>query len=211
MALLSFKKTKQLLKKYKIGMVKTEIVDSKEKLLFAAKKLGFPLAIKISSPKIIHKTEKKLVITYIKNKNELLNGFYTLIKNSKGLDEIEGILVQKMATGTELICGAKKDDVFGPVIMFGLGGIFVEVLKDISFRIAPIKNSDAMDMIKEIKAYKILTGYRNHPAVNIKKVAEMLKNLSLLSLENKAIKAIDFNPVFADKNKVEVVDAKILI
>jgi len=200
--LLSFKETKNILKKYKIPYAKSGIVKNKKKLLSFAKKIGYPLALKISD--VLHKTDVGGVILDIRDKKELIGEYKKISKISKE------IIVQQMIKGEMIIMGAKMDPVFGPIILFGLGGIFVEILKDVSFRLAPITKTEAREMIKEIKGYPILKGARGREVINTKNLEEMLVNLSDL-IAKEDIKEIDFNPVIIDSKQTIVVDAKILI
>jgi acyl-CoA synthetase (NDP forming) len=207
--LLDFESTKKLLLKYKIPQVKADIVkDIKQAILFS-KQNGFPIVLKIFSPKIIHKTEISGVIIDIKNEKDLLFSWQQIEKIAKA--KKTEIIIQKMIFGEQIIIGAKRDSVFGPVVAFGLGGIFVEILKDISFRLAPINNKEAKEMISEIKGNKILNGYRNRESVNLKKIEEILLSLSSMISNEKQIKEIDFNPVIANKKDVFVIDAKIIV
>ncbi len=208
--LLDFQETKKILDKYNIPLVKTEVINSERQGFDFASRNGWPVVLKVFSPKILHRTELGLVKNNIKNEVELKSSFCDILKKSDKLKN-KKILIQTKAKGTEIICGMKRDSVFGPVLLFGLGGIFVEVLKDVSFGIAPLKEKDALQMIKEIKGYKILKGYRKYPEVDLKKISKLLINLSRLSLEEKRIKEIDFNPVFVGPKKIEAVDFKIII
>ncbi len=199
MALLNFQETKKLLQKYKIPLCQTEISKSKEQAIKIAEKIGYPLVLKIAPLKIVHKTKINGVKTEIKNEKELKKAWDDLSK----LKETEGILIQKMLSGREVILGIKKDPQLGMVLMFGLGGIFVEVLKDISFRICPVSKKQAEKMVKEIKGYPVL--------VNIKQIIEIIVNLSKLAQKQKKIKEIDLNPVIVNEKKALVVDAKIVV
>jgi len=204
-----FEETKKLLSKYKIPCGQGKIIKNKTVAFDFVKQIGYPVVLKIYSSNILHKTDIKGVILDIRNK-ELLSkawGRISKLAKSKKTD----ILIQKQEQGTEVIIGAKKDPVFGPIIMFGLGGIFAEVLKDISFRLAPITKKEAREMIKEIKGYKILKGYRGQKQVNLLKLEEILLSLSDLITKENRIKEIDLNPVMVDSKKVVVVDAKIII
>lgn len=210
MALLSFKKTKELLRQYKIPLVKTKLVKTKKEAKNFAKKIGWPLVLKISSSEVLHRTEAGLVKVGIENEKELLRAFEEILRKSKDL-QVEGILVQKMARGIEVACGMKKDSSFGPVLMFGLGGVFIEILKDVSFQIAPISRKEALEMIRGIKSFNILKGFRGRPPANLKEIAEILVKLSKLSEDHQEIKEIDLNPVFVNEKEVQVADAKFLI
>lgn len=207
--LLDFESTNKLLLKYKIPQVKAEIVkDIKQAILFS-KQNGFPVVLKIFSPKIIHKTDIGGVIIDIKNEKDLLSSWQQIEKIAK--TKKTEIIIQKMIFGEQIIIGAKRDSVFGPVVAFGLGGIFVEILKDVSFRLAPITNREAKKMIDEIKGNKILKGYRNRESVNLKKIEEILLSISQMISKEYQIKEIDLNPVIANKKEVFVIDAKIIV
>jgi len=205
---LTHKDASSLLKKYQIPLIKTKKVSNWEEVLNIANKWGFPLALKIDSPKILHKTDIGGVITNIQGKKELKVAWQKLQKIAK---KYKGeVIVQPNVKGLEVIIGAKKDPVFGGVVMFGIGGIFVEVFKDVSFRIAPISKKEAKKMIKEIKGYPILKGYRGQNPVNIDKLTEILVSVSKLIQKEKNIQEIDLNPVIVDQKRALVVDAKIL-
>jgi acyl-CoA synthetase (NDP forming) len=211
--LLSFDKTQKLLSQYKIPFIKSRLAKNKLEALRFGELIGYPVVLKIVSSEILHKTDINGVKLNIKNPGELKKSFDEIIKSIKQKApkaKVEGVLVQKQKEGTEIIIGTKRDPVFGPVIMFGLGGIFVEVFKDVSFRLAPITEKEAKEMIKEIKGYKILAGFRGRKPVNLKKLAEILVNLSKLIQKEKNIKEIDLNPVIVNEIEAMVVDAKIL-
>ena len=206
MKLLSFKKTEELLEKYKIPVVETRLVKTKKEAKEAAKKFWVeggwrPMVLKIASPEVLHRTERGLVKIGIQNEKELTKAFDEILKNSKKI-KVEGILVQKMAKGIEIACGMKRDASFGPVLMFGLGGVFIEVLKDVSFQIAPVSKREAGEMVKK---------YTGRTRANLRKIVGILIQLSKLALENPEIKEIDFNPVFCDEKKARVADFKIII
>lgn len=193
------RKTLELLKKYKLGFVDYKIVKDEKDL----DKIDYPVVMKVFSEEIVHKSEKGGVIVNIKDKDDALAAFKKLRKISKD------VLVQKMIFGKEVIIGMKKDPQFGPVIMFGLGGIFVEVMKDTSLRICPVNKDDAISMIKEIKAYKILSGTRGEKNVDIDGIANIIVKLSSLSLKEK-INEIDLNPVMVNEKEAVIVDARFM-
>jgi acyl-CoA synthetase (NDP forming) len=210
MEILSFSETRKMLLKYKIPFCKTEIFNSKEKALAYAQKIGFPIVLKIHSRTIFHKSEIGGVRVGINNEDDFVEVWNEMKENTE-LRNIEGILVQEMINGNEMAIGMKRDPQFGPVLMVGLGGIFIEVLKDVAFRIAPIEKDEALKMIKEIKGYKLLEGYRNREGVNIDKLAVLLVNLSKLSINEKKILSIDFNPVMGNSKSVLVADFRLII
>lgn len=212
--MLSFLESKKLLDYYNIPQVNQRLAFYFDEAADFVAKNGFPVALKIVSKNLIHKTEEQAFFLNIKSEEELKKSWQTL-ETISGKKEIktgfEGILVQKMAEGIELIIGAKKDEIFGPVIMFGLGGVFTEIYKDIVFRLAPINKVEAEKMIKEIKGYKILTGFRGKKAVDIGNLAEILVKISAIISQEKNIKEIDLNPVFVQGKEINIVDVKIII
>jgi len=212
MELLGFEKTKELLRQYKIPLVKTRLVKTKKEAKNFAKKIGWPLVLKISSSEVLHRTEKGLVKVGIENEKELGKAFDEIMGTVpvRGKSPAEGVLIQKMARGIEVACGMKRDVTFGPVLMFGLGGVFIELLKDVSFAIAPVNKREAMETIKKIKGYKILKGYRGKNPVNLDGLVKVLVGISKLSMEHSEIKEIDFNPIFVNEKRVQVADFKII-
>ncbi|MEM4827731.1 MAG: acetate--CoA ligase family protein, partial [Desulfurococcaceae archaeon] len=170
---------------------------------------------KIVSPDISHKTDIGGVILGIKNREEVMDSYRKIITNVKTMypdARIAGVLVQKMVPkGVEVIVGGARDNVFGIVIMFGLGGVLTEVLRDVTFRVWPFTQEEAMDMIKEIKGVELLRGYRGLPPANINSVAEIVIKLGKLMEENPAIESADLNPVVAYPDKSLVVDARFIL
>jgi len=210
MEILSFEETKRLLNKYKLPFCRTEIFNSKEKALAFAEKLGFPVVLKVHAQKIFHKSEIGGVKTNILNKEEFDVAWEEIKVNVEGKN-IEGILVQEMLKGNEVALGMNRDPQFGPVILFGLGGIFIEIIKDVSFRIAPINKEEALAMIKEIKGFKILEGARGRKKVDINKIAEIIVELSNLSMKEEQIQSIDFNPVMISESRACIADVRLII
>jgi len=205
MVMLDFDETQKLLEKYNIPAPKGAIAKSKNEASKIAAKIGFPVVLKAISPEIIHKTEANAVVLELKDRKQVETAYTKLKKLPKA-----EVLVQKMHSGHDVIIGLKRDMHFGPVIAFGLGGIFVEVLKDIAFRVAPVSHHDAMEMVKEIKAYPVLAGFRKTKKANIKRLTEMLLNVSRLAMENPNIKELDLNPVIVDERKAVAVDARLI-
>ena len=213
---LGFVKTRKLLTEYRIPFGKSKLADSKKEAAAFAGKIGYPVVLKVSSKKPLHKTDLGLVKLDIKDAKELEKAWSEIIETAEKkirqpAEKIEGILVQKELKGEEIMIGMKRDAQFGPVIMFGLGGIFVEALKDVSFRIAPVKKENAYRMMGEIKGHKVLQGLRGQKPVNLDKLAEIIVALSKLSLAEKKIKEIDLNPVIANERGAQVADARFLI
>ncbi|MEM5799280.1 MAG: acetate--CoA ligase family protein [Candidatus Aenigmatarchaeota archaeon] len=198
---------------YKIKTVKGEIATSLDQAIEIAERIGYPVAIKILSKDIIHKTDVGGVSLNIKSSSELTVEYNKIIQNVKRrlpFASINGVFVQQMITnGYELILGAKKDQVFGPTIMLGLGGVYVEALDDISFRIAPINKKDVLDMINETKIGKIIKGFRGK-AANINALIDSAINLSRLVVENPQISEVDINPLMVGEDAIAL-DARIFI
>jgi len=168
--MLSFLESKKLLDSYNIPQVNQRLAFYFDEAVDFTTKNGFPVALKIVSKNLLHKTEEQAFCLNIKSEEELKKS-WQFLETISGKKEIkigfEGILIQKMAEGIELIIGAKKDEVFGPTVMFGLGGVFAEIYKDTTFRLAPINKIEAKKMIKEIKGYKALVGFRGKKAVDM--------------------------------------------
>ncbi len=174
----------------------------------SAKKLGYPVSLKIVSDKIIHKTEVGAVKIGIESPGELAHAFKAMKKRFPN-ESRGGILVQKMIRGIELIIGGRRDPQFGHIIVFGLGGIYTEYLKDITVRVCPISEQEAEGMVRGIKSYPILAGARTGRPVNRQALIRVLLKTSKL-LEEKNPTELDFNPVIANREGAYVVDAKII-
>ncbi|PJB74151.1 MAG: acetyl-CoA synthetase [Candidatus Aenigmarchaeota archaeon CG_4_9_14_3_um_filter_37_18] len=207
--------SREILKHYRIPVVDGLVVQQIEDALAFADKRGYPLVLKVVSKDIIHKTDAGGVITGVKNEKELRDGLIELIKNikkNKPEARIDGIFVQKMLPkAAEVIVGGKKDPTFGQVLLFGLGGVFVEVFNDVSFRVVPINEKDAVNMISEIKGVKVLRGARGQKPVDFKALVDILIRTSRMLEENDDIVELDINPVFALTEGAVAVDARIII
>ena len=206
---------KELLKEYGIPVPDFKLIKSEDEIAGLAKEINFPIVMKIVSPDIIHKTDAGGVKVGVKDEEEARMTYQEIISKAIKYNKkakISGVIVYTMVPqGTEIIIGMMKDPHFGPVIMFGLGGIFVEVLKDISFRILPIEEIDAREMITEIKGYEILKGARGNPPRDIRAIEEVLMKVSKLTMENPEIKEIDLNPIFVFEKGLQVVDARMIL
>jgi acyl-CoA synthetase (NDP forming) len=200
---------------YGIPVTKFELARSEEEAVKFANAIGFPTVLKIVSSDIIHKSDIGGVIVGLKNADDVRHGYNQILQNVKKYNpkaRIAGVLVQEMAPpSTEVIVGAIKDPQFGPAVMFGLGGVFVEVLKDVTFRIAPITEDDACDMISEVKAYPLLKGYRNTPPADIEAIEKILLSTSRLVTDYMEIKELDLNPVIVYEKGAKTVDARIIL
>jgi acyl-CoA synthetase (NDP forming) len=190
----------EILKAYGLEFPRSILVRSPMEAGEAARELGRSVALKIQSPQILHKTEAGGVKLGIESPAEAEAAFQEILSKAATYKEdavIEGVLVQEMLpAGQEIIVGMKRDEALGPVIMFGLGGVFVEVLQDVSLRVAPLTPQDAREMVEEIKGYKILQGYRGSPPSDIEAIWELLLQVSRFALENPTVQELDLNPVF---------------
>jgi acyl-CoA synthetase (NDP forming) len=205
----------ELLSHYNIPLPEAMFAESPELAIEAGKKIGFPVAMKIVSPDIIHKSDAGGVKINLKGEAEVHKAFDEIVENAEKLtakDKILGVLISPMvAHGQECIIGMIRDRQFGPVIMFGLGGIFVEVVKDVSFRVAPLAEEDIEEMIEEIKGYKVLTGIRGEKPKDIDAVKDILAKLSQIAVENPGINEIDLNPVIVHEKGASIVDSRIIL
>ena len=198
-----------ILKSYKIPIVRSLLAKNSSQAIKLAEEIGYPVALKISSNKISHKTEVGGVKINVNSDLEVKEYFDQASKKLGA--KLDGIIIQPMIKGAEIILGVKKDENFGHLIMFGLGGVFTEITKDISFRIAPINKNEALKMIREIKSFKILDGYRNLPKANIDSIADSLVGLSDLVSDYTEIKELDINPLIVTEKKCFAVDVRIEI
>jgi acyl-CoA synthetase (NDP forming) len=207
--------SKVLLSEAGIPVVETKLATSKQEAIAISKKLGFPVALKIVSPEISHKSDVggvKLDLKTSKQVEAAYEEILSAVKQKYPNAVIDGVSVQKMARpGTEVIVGMTKDAQFGPVLMFGLGGILVELLKDVSFRIVPFEREDAREMIREIKGYPILEGFRGREPADVSILEEILLKISRFVDDHPEIKELDLNPIFAYKDGAVTVDARIIL
>jgi len=206
---------KQVCSEAGISTTETRLASSQKEAVALGEKIGFPVVLKVASPDITHKTDAGGVKVGLKNKAEVRQAYREIMASVRPEypgAKIDGVSVQGMARpGIEIIIGMFQDPQFGPVIMFGLGGIFVEVLKDVSFRIIPIVRRDAAEMIAEIKGYTLLQGYRGHEPAHIPSLEDMLLKVSDFVERTSGIKEIDLNPVFAYKDSAVAVDARMVL
>ena len=206
---------KAVCKEYGIPVTTVMVSKNAEEAAKFAEQIGYPVVLKIISPDVLHKFDVGGVILNINSKEEAKNAYNTIIENVKKHKpdaQINGILIQEMAPcSTEVIVGCIKDAQFGPTLMFGFGGTFVEVMKDVSFRIAPITEADAREMMSEVKAYPILQGCRGQPPADVDALAEILLNVSKLVMDYPEIKELDLNPVMVYEKGAKTVDARIIL
>ncbi len=200
---------------YGIPVTKFKVAQGEAQAVQYANEIGFPVVLKIVSPDIIHKSDVGGVMINLKTPVDVQSAYRKILENVKKYNanaKIVGVLVQEMAPqSTETIVGAIKDPQFGQTIMFGLGGIFVELLKDVNFRVAPINADDAKEMIVQLKAYPLLKGFRNSPPADIDALVNVLLSTSRLVMENPEIKELDLNPVLVYQSGARTVDARIIL
>jgi acetate---CoA ligase (ADP-forming) subunit beta len=209
-ATLSEYESKKVLKAYEIPVTKEVLVEDVKDLAKAAQEIGYPLVLKGCSSDISHKTEKGLIRVDIRNEDEATAAFKEISADMGGKEN--AVLVQEMVKGQrELVIGLTRDAQFGPCVMFGLGGIFTEILKDISFRIAPLEKRDALEMMRDIKGHKILDAVRGMEAADLDVLADILIKVGQIGMENDRIKEIDINPVILSGSKPIAVDALVVL
>ncbi len=206
---------KAICAEYGISVNKFSVAKTEKEAMELTENTGFPVVMKIVSQDIIHKSDAGGVKVNLKTKEEVKTAFTTIMANAKKYKadaRIDGILVQEMAPqGIEVIVGAIKDPQFGQTLMFGLGGIFVELLKDVTFRVAPITEQEALEMIQGVKAYPLLNGYRGAEPADVNALVRVLLCVSKLIMEHPEIKELDLNPIMVYPHGVKTVDARIIL
>ena len=203
---------KKILAAYGINIAKSALVTSAEEAVKLADGIGYPMVMKIVSPDIIHKSDVGGVILHLKSSAQVGDAYTTMITNIKSKcpdARITGIFIEKMAGpgSKECIIGITRDPQFGPMVMFGMGGVFVELLKDVKFALAPLSKTEAVDMIKQIKMYPLLNGYRGQPVVSIDAIAETIMRVGQLAVDFPEISELDINPIMAYANAADTVAA----
>ena len=207
--------SKELLGQAGINITDTRLATSSSEAVTISSQLGFPVVLKIASPDILHKNDAGGVRLALQTPVQVEEAYDEILKNIKQnyrQARVQGVSVQKMAPpGVEVVIGMSKDAQFGPVLMFGLGGILVEIIEDVSLRVTPITRKDAAEMIKEIKGYRLLAGYRGQEPVDTSKLEDMLLAISGFVEENPVVKELDLNPVLAYSDNAIAVDARVIL
>jgi len=207
--------SKQMLSAYQIPTTTMELAGIKDEVVRVAEKIGYPVVLKIVSRDIVHKSDAGGVKLNLRNKSEVIDAFDEIIRNAKNYKagaSVSGVSVQKMVPqGIEVIVGVKDDPQFGPVIMFGLGGILTELLKDFSLRLVPISQKDPEMMMNEIRTHQLLEGYRNLKPIDKEALVSILTKVSMLVQQNPAIKEMDLNPVICYPDGAITVDARVIL
>ena len=206
---LSEYESKQVLSAYGIPVTREVLASDLKGLKSAAAQIGYPLVLKGCSWEIAHKTEKGLIRVDIRNEEEATSAFGEIMGHTGATG---AVLVQEMIKGQrELVIGLTRDPQFCPCVMFGLGGIFTEILKDISFRVAPLEKRDALEMMQDIKGHKILEAVRGMEAADLDLFADILIKVGQIGLENDRVKEIDINPVIISGSRPVAVDALVVL
>jgi acyl-CoA synthetase (NDP forming) len=207
--------SKKIVSEAGIEVIEAQLARTKKEAISIAREMGFPVVLKIVSPDIIHKSDSggvKLGLNNVAAVGRAYSEIMASIKQKEPEAKIFGVSIQRMLpAGVEVIIGMSKDAQFGPVLMFGLGGVFVEVLKDVSFRIVPIARRDARQMIQEIKGYPVLQGYRGQEPADIIALEDTLLKLSSFIEETPEIRELDLNPVFAYADGAIAADARVIL
>ena len=214
--LLTEAEAKRFLKYYNFPVVKTEVAQTADEAVRLAQQIGYPVVLKILSPQIVHKTEAGGVILDLNSESEVRDAFNHIMQRAKEYDpqaEIQGVTVQQMIKkkGYEIIIGAKRDSLFGPVILFGMGGVGVELFKDFALGIPPLNQTLVRRMMEETKVYQLLKGYRNVPPANIKLLEEIMVLFSQMLVDFPQLKEVDINPLFIDEEEAFAFDARIVL
>ena len=207
--------SKEVLEAYGIPITRELFAVSEDDAIKSAEEIGFPVVLKVYSPEIIHKSEIGGVIIGLKTVSEAREAYRKIIENvsvKKPEAKVLGILVQEMIPkGYEVIVGAVRDAQFGPVVMFGLGGVFTEVLKDVSFKLAPLSKKEALQMIKETKGHKVLEGFRGEKPADLDALAEVIIKVGRINTDLREVTEIDINPLIVHDRELIAVDARIVL
>jgi len=207
--------SKAMLKAAGIPVVDTRFARNMKEAVAISKELGFPVALKVMSAEVVHKSDAGGVKLRLENVSQVEKAYSAMMASVKAMypkAKIDGVSVQRMARpGVEVIVGMSKDPQFGPVLMFGLGGILVELLKDVAFRIVPVAKFDAAEMIREIKGFPMLTGFRGSEPCDLNALEKLIVSVSNFVEKHPEVKELDLNPVFAYKDGVTAVDARVVL
>jgi|TARA_Y100000996_G_scaffold415566_1_gene411240 acyl-CoA synthetase (NDP forming) len=206
---------KQLLASAGVPVAETQLAITADEAVNAAEEIGYPVVMKIVSPEIAHKSDVGGVVVGVENSDDVRSIFEEInrsVADKAPQAEIDGVAIQAMVPqGTEIIVGSTTDEQFGPVMMFGLGGVFVEILEDVAFRIVPLEPKDASDIVREIKGFPLLDGARGREKADLDSLENLILKVSNLVDENPQIAELDLNPVFAYSDGVVAVDAHIVL
>jgi acyl-CoA synthetase (NDP forming) len=207
--------SKEIVREAGLPVIRTALARSQRQAVSLARQIGFPVVLKVASPDIVHKSDVGGVKMGLASAARVERAYREILAGVRAGQpgaRVHGVSVQAMARpGVEVIMGMTKDAQFGPVLMFGLGGILVELLKDISFRIVPLTRRDAADMVREVKGYPLLEGFRGREGADVTVLEDMLVKLSGFIEKTPEIREMDLNPVIGYKDGAVVVDARIVL
>ena len=207
--------SKDMLKAAGVPVVETRLARNMKEAVAISKELGYPVALKLMSEDVVHKSDAGGVKLGLANNSQVEKAYSAMMSSVKAAypeAKIDGVSVQRMAKpGVEVIVGMSKDPQFGPVLMFGLGGVLVELLKDVSFRIVPVAKMDAAEMIREIKGFPMLQGFRGSKPCDLDALENLIVAVSDFVGKNPRVKELDLNPVFAYEDGVMAVDARVVV
>jgi len=212
--ILTYQESRKILELAEITLNKMSVAENLIDAIEKAKDIGYPLALKIVSEEVLHKSDLGGVKINIKSDDELKDAYNHMMKSVKSYypnAKIEGVSIEEMVNGVELLIGTNTDIQFGKMIAFGIGGIFVEVYKDVSFRLIPVSKQDIEEMLEEIEGRKILEGFRGLPPINKEELISLIFKVSKIIEENPIIKEMDLNPVIGTENGLVAIDARIIL
>ncbi len=207
----------RLLESYGLPVPKYGLARSPEEAVEIANHIGYPVVLKVVSPDIIHKSDVGGVVVNVRSEEEVLEAYTRIVENVKKRApdaRLYGILVQQMVPeGVEVIVGGTRDPIFGPVVMFGLGGIFVELLKDVSFRVVPLTEDDVDEMMREIKGYAVLKGFRGSPPRDLAALKRIVLGVARIMEELEEVREIDLNPImsYPEGQGAAIADARVIV
>jgi acyl-CoA synthetase (NDP forming) len=210
---LLYTESKELLELWGISTAPWKVARNKEEAVLAARSIGFPVVMKVFSPDVIHKTDAGGVLNDLRREGDVISAYESIVKNMDKVSppiRMEGVVIEKMCSGVEVMVGVTRDPQFGHVILFGMGGIFVELFKDTSFRVIPIESLDAQEMMEEVKGFPLLKEWRGKKG-NIESLKDLLLKVSELTVTYPQIIEMDMNPVFSSPGDSTVADVRVLI
>lgn len=212
MPVLPFEESMAFAKKYRIPVPKYDTAATEDSLRRVLRKYRYPVVLKLVSPDVVHKSDVGGVILNVRSEDEALRTFQRFQKICKKKKlRFRGALVQQQVDGKYVLIGLKRDPQFGPVVAFGLGGIFVEILKDVTFRVCPVSDRDVDEMVREIKGYPILAGARGERPVDMKAVKRAIKTVSKIGLKDARVKELDLNPLVVSSRGAWAVDVRVVV
>jgi len=200
---------------YQLPLPEADLAANKEEAISIAEKLGYPVVMKVVSPQVLHKSDVGGVRVGIQAREQLVEAYDAIVESVKQHSpeaQIRGQVIAKMAgEGVETIVGLKRDEVFGPVVMFGIGGIFVEVYRDVTFRLCPVGEKEVEDMLREVKGYKLLGGFRGKPKADMDALKKVILAVCALGTENPEVGSVDLNPVLVNGEGALALDTRIVL